>query len=58
MFLFFQSRVAIIGLSDTLQFPNTEDLNYLDVCGFDEEVLPMLHKFFVGWPVFEEDGEN
>ena len=42
------AKVAIVGLSDCLQIPNSDDLNYLDISGFDETVPRLIQKFFEG----------
>ncbi|XP_005103239.2 60 kDa SS-A/Ro ribonucleoprotein [Aplysia californica] len=44
-----EAKVAVIGLSDMIQFPNADDLNYLDISGFDETVPGLVRKFFEGY---------
>ncbi|XP_005104969.1 60 kDa SS-A/Ro ribonucleoprotein isoform X2 [Aplysia californica] len=43
------TKIAIVGLADTAKMGMANDLNLLDVSGFDETVPVLLQKFFQGY---------
>lgn len=62
MFYIFTSlfRVVLIGLGDLTAVTNKNDLNMLEISGFNETVPPLVYNFFLGkfdYPSYEIKAE-